>query len=232
MEFKAIVDAKARDPSGCAVVGVYENGDLGVGRPLDRHASRRADRASCTRSGDFAAQTRRHPAVAAAAGRCAARILLVGLGARAAFVRKQYRKALQSSAQALAKTGASDAIVYLALEAGRRTRRCSTARASSPRCSARRLTRFRTSRPARSPKRRDCATVRVAAADARAAKCGREGSQHRRCDRQRRWHSRGIWRICRRTFVRPLISDSAPRLGQGMAAASRPRCWTRAASRP
>ena len=29
MEFKAIVDAKARTASGCAVVGVYENGELG-----------------------------------------------------------------------------------------------------------------------------------------------------------------------------------------------------------
>ena len=36
MEFKAIVDAKARNPSGCAVVGVYENGDLGIGaRSID-----------------------------------------------------------------------------------------------------------------------------------------------------------------------------------------------------
>ena len=30
MEFKAIVDTKARNASGCAVVGVYENGDLGA----------------------------------------------------------------------------------------------------------------------------------------------------------------------------------------------------------
>jgi len=38
------------------------------------------------------------------------------LGARAAFGRKQYRKALQASAQALAKTGATNAVVYLNLE--------------------------------------------------------------------------------------------------------------------
>jgi leucyl aminopeptidase len=46
----------------------------------------------------------------------AARVLLIGLGSRAAFGRKQYRKALQSAVQALAKTGSSDAVVYLALE--------------------------------------------------------------------------------------------------------------------
>ena len=43
-------------------------------------------------------------------------MLLAGLGPRAGFGRKHYRKALQASAQALAKTGASDAVVYLALE--------------------------------------------------------------------------------------------------------------------
>jgi leucyl aminopeptidase len=41
---------------------------------------------------------------------------LVGLGARASFGRRQYRRALQSTVQALAKTGARDAVVYLALE--------------------------------------------------------------------------------------------------------------------
>jgi len=30
MEFKAIIDAKARNDAGCAVVGVYEEGDLGI----------------------------------------------------------------------------------------------------------------------------------------------------------------------------------------------------------
>ena len=29
MEFKAIIDAKARNATACAVVGVYEEGDLG-----------------------------------------------------------------------------------------------------------------------------------------------------------------------------------------------------------
>jgi leucyl aminopeptidase len=38
------------------------------------------------------------------------------LGNRSGYGRKQYRKVLQSTVQSLAKTGASDAIVYLALE--------------------------------------------------------------------------------------------------------------------
>ena len=43
-------------------------------------------------------------------------MLLIGLGPRTGFGRKQYRKALQAAAQALGKTGAVDAILYLALE--------------------------------------------------------------------------------------------------------------------
>ena len=30
MEFKAIIDAKARNAADCAVMGVYEDGDLGA----------------------------------------------------------------------------------------------------------------------------------------------------------------------------------------------------------
>ena len=40
MEFKAIVDAKARNETGCAVVGVYEDGDLGTAaRRIDAQLS-------------------------------------------------------------------------------------------------------------------------------------------------------------------------------------------------
>ena len=36
MDFKAIIDPKARNSSGCAVVGIFEDGDLGVAaRQLD-----------------------------------------------------------------------------------------------------------------------------------------------------------------------------------------------------
>ena len=55
MEFKAIVDAKARHPAGCAVVGVYENGDLGVAaRQIDKQLDGMI--AKLHASGDFAAK--------------------------------------------------------------------------------------------------------------------------------------------------------------------------------
>lgn len=115
MEFKAIVDAKARDATGCAVVGIYEHGDLGVAaRHVDEQLEGLIGRLIA--GGDFAAKVGDALMVPVANGSAAARILLIGLGSRAAFGRKQYRKALQSAAQALAKTGARNAIVYLTLE--------------------------------------------------------------------------------------------------------------------
>ena len=115
MEFKAIIDAKARTASGCAVVGVYENGELGnAARQIDAQIGGIISRLHA--NGDFAAKLGDTLLLAHPAGAAAARVLLVGLGPRAGFERKPYRKALRASAQALAKTGASDAVVYLALE--------------------------------------------------------------------------------------------------------------------
>src|SRR5579872_5948331 len=115
MEFMAIVDAKARAQTGCAAAGIYENGDLGIAaRHLDKQLGGLIT--GLVRNGDFAAKLGDALMLPLPAGSSAARLLLVGLGARAAFGRKQYRKALLSSAQALAKTGAEDAVVYLAME--------------------------------------------------------------------------------------------------------------------
>src|ERR1700737_4301294 len=109
MEFKAIIDAKARNDAGCAVVGVYEEGDLGIaaGR-IDKQLGRLI--AKLHGNGDFSGKLGDVMLLPTPAGTAAARVLLIGLGTRTAFGRKQYRKALQSAVQALAKTGASDAV--------------------------------------------------------------------------------------------------------------------------
>jgi leucyl aminopeptidase len=115
MEFMAVVDAKARAPSGCAAVGIYENGDLGLAaRQVDKQLEGMITR--LLGSGDFAAKLGDSLMLPLPSGSAAARLLLIGLGARAAFGRKQYRKAVLATAQALAKTGAADATVYLAME--------------------------------------------------------------------------------------------------------------------
>jgi leucyl aminopeptidase len=116
MEFNAIIDAKARTAAGCAVAGVYEEGDLGqAARQIDAQSNGLIGKLHA--DGDFSAKLGDILFLPVPAGSAAARVLLVGLGARANFGRKQYRKALQSAVQALVKTGASDAVVYLALEA-------------------------------------------------------------------------------------------------------------------
>ena len=115
MEFKAIVDAKARSASGCAVVGVYENGELGgAARHVDSQVGGIIGRLHL--EGDFAAKLGDTLLLTHPSGAGAERVLLAGLGPRAGFGRKQYRKALQSSARAVMNTGAVDAAVYLALE--------------------------------------------------------------------------------------------------------------------
>jgi leucyl aminopeptidase len=115
MEFKVIVDAKARAASACAVVGVYENGELGA---ATRHLDAQLEGliARLYSSGDFAAKLGDALLLPHPQGAAAQRVLLLGLGSRGAFGRKQYRKALTTGAQAVLKTGSTDAIVYLTLE--------------------------------------------------------------------------------------------------------------------
>ena len=115
MEFMAIVDAKARHPAGCAVVGIYENADLGIAaRQLDKHLNGYIGKVCA--DGDFAAKLSDALMLPLPPDSPHQRVLLVGLGARSGFGRKQYRKAVLAGAQALAKTGAADAVVYLGLE--------------------------------------------------------------------------------------------------------------------
>src|ERR1700692_1210615 len=115
MEFKAIIDAKERNDAGCAVVGIYEDGNLGIaGRRIDTQMGGLIGK--LRGDGDFSGKLGDILLLPTPAGAAAARVLLIGLGARSDFGRKQYRKALQSTASSLGKTGASDAVVYLALE--------------------------------------------------------------------------------------------------------------------
>src|ERR1700753_3356091 len=97
MEFMSIVDAKAREPSGCAAVGIYENGDLGIAaRHLDKQLAGMIT--SLHGRGDFAAKVGDTLMLPLPSQSASARLLLVGLGSRATFGRKQYRKALLASA--------------------------------------------------------------------------------------------------------------------------------------
>jgi leucyl aminopeptidase len=173
MEFKAIVDGKMREAAGCAVVGVYENGELGVAaQRLDAHTGGLI--AKLHRDGDLAAKLGDLLLLPAPAGAAAARLLLIGLGARAAFTRKQYRKALLAAAQGLSKTGAGDAVIYLTLEeipevdSNYRARMVAEVFSSH----AYKIPDLKT---AAKPKPRALSTVSVVMADARAAKAAADG---------------------------------------------------------
>ena len=173
MEFKAIIDAKARNEAGCAVVGVYEEGDLGIaGAQIDKQLDGLIGKLHG--NGDLPGKLGDVMLLPTPAGTAAARVLLIGLGTRAAFGRKQYRKALQSAVQALAKTGSSDAVVYLALEAVGDLDVKYRARAVAEVFCAQ-LYKIPDLKTSAKPKAPRLSSVSVAVADARGAKGAAEG---------------------------------------------------------
>ncbi len=115
MQFKIIKAGSARQKTACAVVGVHEGATLGS-------AGRKADRASggaisrVLKRGDFAGKSAETFPVVGLRRGPAQRILLVGLGPKAKFGRKAYRRAVYAATQWLAKSGAGDAVSWLAAD--------------------------------------------------------------------------------------------------------------------
>ncbi|HVC02074.1 MAG TPA: leucyl aminopeptidase [Steroidobacteraceae bacterium] len=116
MEFKAIVDPRGQDRAACAVIGVHDDGALGeTARRVDARMGGLAAKLHASR--DFAGKVGDTMLLTRPQGSKAARVLLVGLGSKGKFGRKPYRRAVQAAAQAVLKTGATDAVVYLAADA-------------------------------------------------------------------------------------------------------------------
>ncbi len=115
MQFFATGASAARQRTACAVVGIYEKGELSAAaRALDEKCGGLIRRV--VRRGDFSGKAGEALPLAELPGAPAERALLVGLGARQDFGRKPYRKALAAAIQWLAKAGARDAVIYLAQE--------------------------------------------------------------------------------------------------------------------
>jgi leucyl aminopeptidase len=115
MDFFATTAAADRQKTECAIVGVFDKGLLGdAAQALDSRGRGRLTR--LVKRGDVRGKLGETLLLADVADLPAGRILLVGLGSKSAFGRKQYRKALQSALTALLKTGAHDAVSFLALE--------------------------------------------------------------------------------------------------------------------
>ena len=114
MRFHAVSGSAARQRTECAIVGLYESGALSV-------AASQLDAALGGRIGRL---VKRHDArgklgectlLDADHGPCE-RVLIVGLGKKEGFGRKQYKKAMLAAAAAVAKTGARDAVSFISTE--------------------------------------------------------------------------------------------------------------------
>jgi len=115
MQFQVIKAGAARQKTACAIVGVFEGAALGEsGRRVDRASGGAVSRV--LKRGDFAGRgAETFPLVGIRRGP-AERILLVGLGPKAGFGRKAYRRAVYAATQWLAKTGAANAVSWLAAD--------------------------------------------------------------------------------------------------------------------
>jgi len=116
MEFFATSTAPARQRTECAIVGVFDKGVLsGAAEELDGRIGGRIARV--VKRGDLRGKAGDVVVLNDVEGAPAERIVVVGLGGRSGFKRKQYRRALTTALTAVGRTGAREAISYLSLEA-------------------------------------------------------------------------------------------------------------------
>ena len=115
MQFHATSSSAASQRTACAVVGIYEKGELSTAaRTLDQKSGGLIRRV--VKRGDFNGKLAAVLPIAELPGAPAERALLVGLGPRGEFNRKAYRRAVTAAVEWLAKSGARDAVFYLSQE--------------------------------------------------------------------------------------------------------------------
>ncbi|HEY5808427.1 MAG TPA: leucyl aminopeptidase [Povalibacter sp.] len=115
MEFFATTTAPARQRTDCAIVGVYDKGVLSeAAAEIDQRIGNRLSR--LIKKGDLRGKAGEVLTLSDLSGAPCERLIVVGLGAKSGLNRKLYRRALASAITAIAKTGARDAVSYLALE--------------------------------------------------------------------------------------------------------------------
>jgi leucyl aminopeptidase len=115
MEFFVSTASAGKQRTDCAIVGVYDKGDLSeAAAAIDARIGGRIAR--LVKRGDLRGKAGDAVLLADLNGGPCERVIVLGLGARNSFKRKQYRKALAAALGILAKTGARDAVSYLSLE--------------------------------------------------------------------------------------------------------------------
>ncbi len=118
MRFEAFTRRAAEQRVDCLVIGAFERGELGpVGASVNSALKGRI--AAWLSRGDFSGRAQETLLLPEVAGLNATRLLLVGLGARASYNRRQWRRCLQSAVAALARTRIAAAAVALERPAAR-----------------------------------------------------------------------------------------------------------------
>jgi leucyl aminopeptidase len=116
MEFFVTSATPARQRTDCAIVGVFDKGELSsAAADIDARLGGRIAR--LVKRGDMRGKSGDLVVLVDVSGAACERVALLGLGARKSFRRKQYRKALATALTAVARTGARDVVSYLSLEA-------------------------------------------------------------------------------------------------------------------
>jgi len=114
MRFYSVSGSAAQQRTDCAIVGLYESGALShAAAQLDSALGGRIARLVKRR--DLRGKAGATMLLDVDGGPCQ-RVLVVGLGKKDEFGRRQYRKAVQAAATALGKTGTRDAVSYISSE--------------------------------------------------------------------------------------------------------------------
>jgi leucyl aminopeptidase len=115
MEYFVSLAGPAKQRTACAIVGVYDKGTLSAAaEELDKRIGGRIAR--LVKRGDLRGKAGDLVMLDDVPGVPVERVVVVGLGGRNSFKRRQYRKALASALGAVARTGAKDAVSYLGLD--------------------------------------------------------------------------------------------------------------------
>jgi leucyl aminopeptidase len=115
MDFFTTSASAARQRTDCAIVGVYEKGALSAAATeLDERLGGRIARLQ--QSGDFQGKVAETMLLTELEGAPCTRLVVVGLGARKSYGRKQYRRALAAAVGVVLRTGSREAVSYLTRE--------------------------------------------------------------------------------------------------------------------
>src|ERR1700759_1707103 len=112
MRFEAFSRKAAEQRSDCLVVGVFERGELGTEAVAVDRAMRGRLRALLS-AGDFSGRLSETLLLPEVTGIGSKRLMLVGLGGKAQFNRRSWRRAMQNTIAALAKTRIASVSVAL-----------------------------------------------------------------------------------------------------------------------